>query len=118
MIAILDDEDVRINTFIARFGSNNCWHSKNPHEFIAWCIEHKPAEITLDHDLQFFDYVGEPPFPNEVTGLDVARALAPELPSTTRVYIHSWNVSGAGRMAAIFRDHGFKVKLAPFSSWK
>ena len=100
MIAILEDNEFRIEAFLDFFKDREVYHTKNPNEFIAF-VKANVARIELmclDHDLGFYEYV---PYRVEITGHSVCKALVeanlPEL-QNIQIIIHSANPTGADEM--------------------
>jgi CheY-like chemotaxis protein len=91
---------------------------------VAACIEAlketKYDLVYLDHDLA--DFCAENKIPGmygsqELTGVDVARFMANDLPIEQRpkeVVVHSWNPDGAKRIVDTLKDAGFNVRYQKF----
>lgn len=88
----------------------------------AFLNEHEVVECSLDHDLGFhevdvsedgagFFLAGSSP---DGSGYDLVRWMCENDKVPESVTIHSWNPSGAERMAAHLRDHGHSPVVAPF----
>jgi len=117
-ILILDDEDVRHSEFAKRFREHNVFHTKDPWEAVCWMKERKFDLVSLDHDLNWFEFT---PYKQEITGTEVARAML-ALPGENRpgeIHIHSWNPDGARRMFLILKEAGFvHIIRNPFTAIK
>ena len=82
-------------------------------------------ECSLDFDLGFHK-VDIPDDPDELItlaqsiesqedGADLVRWMIENKYVPPKIKIHSWNPSGAGRMAQLFNDAGYDVVVAPFA---
>ena len=70
--------------------------------------------VFLDHDLNTFV---QDPYPREITGNDVARALCGVDWRPLIVVVHSANPVGASRIAATLRDGGLAPIMKPITSF-
>lgn len=74
--------------------------------------------VFLDHDLE--TYIADP-YPKEVTGADVARAMVRSGWMPKAVIIHSMNPAGAKEMEDILKEAEFPVYRIPITEltkWK
>ena len=120
-ILFLDDDKERHELFDAAHDKETfeITHVWNLGQLIEWLSKDKFDMFYLDHDLN--DFTGPPTYggrASEITGTDVAKWLAQNLPEDKRpdrIIIHSWNPDGARRMQGILDDAGFKhVSRDPF----
>ncbi len=113
-ILFLDDDDLRHELFAeqAKSGGHQAFHAHSIGEFDGLVDLHDFDEVWLDHDLNDFQYdsltadmYGE----GELDGRAAAHTLKNLLPERRpkKVVIHSWNPTGAERMAEILREGGF-----------
>jgi hypothetical protein len=127
-LLILDDDPSRHAHFAKKFAEHERVHCFTFDEFERELLYGERFHATLlDHDLADF---GTPSViegcsvygsqeSQELTGTDAALLMANRLLPEKRpdqVVIHSWNIPGAARMAAILRDAGFEnVVVQPFN---
>ena len=121
-ILVLDDDAERHDAFDEALSSeNSVEHAWSYHDAIAMLESEQFDVAYLDHDLSDFEdasstIVGA--YGNiELTGADVARFIAHELPRgmwPKRVVVHSWNPDGAKRMIAMLREAGIPCVYEPF----
>lgn len=127
-LMFLDDDPGRHAHFAKKFAEHERVHCHTFDEFERELLHggKRFSHVFLDHDLADF---GTPSVMEgcsmygptkgiELTGTDAATLMANRLLPEMRpdlVVIHSWNVVGAARMAAILRDAGFEVVVQPFN---
>ena len=70
--------------------------------------------VFLDHDLNTFV---QDPYPREITGNDVARALCRANWRAALIVVHSANPAGAFRIATTLRDGGMNPVVKPITSF-
>lgn len=111
-ILVLEDDPKR--TWFHSFGTRLLGIEKNPHDFVRRALHEFPDTLFLDHDLECVEYS---PYPREVTGTDVAKALAENWKSEHKplCIVHSLNVVDAPRMARILGTAGFIVHQIPYT---
>jgi len=114
-VLILDDDEQRHAGFRRMLIGVNQTHVYNYDEAVK-ALQGPRFDIAyLDHDLSDLAALGAPPA-GERTGTDVARYIAgmPSDRRPTQVIVHSYNVSGAIRMAFILHDAGVPVQRRPY----
>lgn len=120
-VLILDDNEDRHKGFAKALVGCERVHVNNYYEVVSVLAGPRFDVAYLDHDLSdrqaVGQFLGSPElFAGEKTGTDVAEYIA-EMPADRRpdrVVIHSWNPSGAQRMADILREVGVSCTLAPY----
>lgn len=111
-VLVLEDDPKR--TWFLDFKDRLLGIEKNPHDFVRRALHELPDTLFLDHDLECVEYM---PYPREVTGTDVVKALVENWKGETRplCIVHSMNAPAAKRMAGILEDGGFTVHQIPYA---
>lgn len=114
-ILVLDDDELRHESFRKRFKDHIVVHVWNYKEAVAELKKEKFDIVHLDRDLEDFEKKDGGGY-REWTGEDVADFIASmsaeQKPS--RAIVHSWNVSGAARMGKTLYDAGIRTHIEPF----
>ena len=119
-ILVLDDDPDRHHTFKQILSGHQVTHVTSVDKCVAALKDHRFDLVFLDHDLADFsneNYVVGMYGYQELTGTDVARFMANDLPIAQRpheVIVHSWNPDGAKRMVSTLQDAGFNVRFLRF----
>lgn len=107
VVLILDDEDIRHETFDMVLDEHDLVHVFTVDQAIFELTHRKFDAVFLDHDLRMLK-----------TGLDVADFMC-SMPNELRpdlVVIHSLNPVGAQAMAMVLEQAKFNVMKMPFGS--
>ena len=109
-ILFLDDDPTRHTTFRRNSIGTPYDAVFNYEDAVALLAKHKYDRVYLDHDLSFQAAMGAPS-ESEKTGYDVAVFIStlPAHLQPQRVVIHSFNPSGAFRMALVLQGCGVRV---------
>lgn len=124
-ILILDDDEVRHETFAARYAGHNVVHAFRYSTFVKHLEEYSPWNlIHLDHDLGDFEqgdtYVDGWGNIREFNGRHAAQKIC-ELPDELlpdEVVIQSINPEGAKSMRSLLLGRGVQTSWIPFDPFE
>jgi len=86
---------------------------------IAYLEKFDVTEISMDHDLGL-DYLESGPDTinlmgeGDATGFHLAQWMCYNEKLPAKITVHSWNVVGAQRMIAFFKDYGVEATYEPY----
>ena len=122
-IFILDDMEERHRAFRRTLMNHMLTHAYSFEEGCKLVSDSEKFDVFfLDHDLMDAHYTAYnggymSPQPFEYTGYHFVRWMIDDMPVEKRpelVVVHSWNDSGAARMARDLEEAGFKVHVEEF----